>query len=1069
MSLRLASSLCRFAAAVVVVWLCAPLFSFSAHAIKPRDDGPPAADQTPEGDASTFDCSDDDASPPTGPIEVLPLGGVGARGAALLLSGESGGEVEGAVTWTSSGREGDAGQVPMQFMIEVDGRSLLAASPHSRVPIEVHGYLVDQTGTMVGHLGDRILLDGCRRAQMIEETGLKFVGELSAAPGLYSFRVLVRNGLTERFFLGRRELDLRFEDPLGVFLLPPLAAEPQDSWVMVGEHGLELGSVREKIPVIRTWPSAMPAWRADEPLELVLGCSALSESRQVSVRLFDRLGKAVLGRDVEVGQAVSTAHGVAFYRVSVAAPDVPVGEYRFAVVVTDANSGQTVSQSLPVLIHDLDSALVWTDPAAPRTRKSQPLDLWVEEPTPEDEPKDEGSPAEAAAPEAETPEAYVNIFDCPDDESPPPAGPIEALALGGVGARGAALLLSGQNGGEVEGAVIWTSNGRKDDAEQVSIQFMVEVDGRSLLAASPHLRIPIEVYGYLVDDTGTVVGHLADGILLEDCRRAQVIDETGLKFVGELSVPPGLYSFRVLVRNRLTRKFFLARRDLDVRTKDPLGVYLLPPLVAEPKDSWVMAGEHGLVLDSVRNEIPGIRSWPSAMPAWRADEPLEMVIGCSELGEGRPLSARLFDRLGHPVLDPDVEVGQPVSTANGLAFYRVSVAAPDVPVGEYRFAVVLTDPNSGQAVSQSLPVLIHDRDSAFVWTDPAAPRTQKSLPVSSQTDQPTPEALEVEMMRAAYLEALRMWSEGEAVAARRRLAEIEHPLESSASASSWRRLITIERLTGLTLAKTHPASLMAVALLHSDMYSWYQARREPQLARHSWQMAAMMARRTPAIDGWEPARGFGECMLLDLASRLIGSGQRQAARQMLEAAIATAPGSAPALLGLGALNERNGLPEEAVEELSRLYKKHPGNLEGRLRLAVNRARIGEYKAAEELFRGLLAPSSPLWIRTLAYQELGRLLIDKGRVDEAEMQLREGVARIPGDQRLQIQLAHALDQAWRPKEAESVVDQLEAHGRQQSTSPRYRYSAWPDLDADRVHSTLVDAQTLGLEALREALP
>ena len=293
MSLRLTSSHCRFAVAVVVVWLCAPLFSISAHAIKPRDDGPPAAAQTPKEDASTFDCPDDGSSPPTGPIEVLPLGGVGARGAALLLSGESGGEVEGAVVWTSSGREGDAEQVSMQFMVEVDGRSLLAASPHSRIPIEVHGYLVDETGTMVGHLGDRILLDGCRRAQMIEETGLKFVGELSAAPGLYSFRVLVRNGLTERFFLGRRELDLRFEDPLGVFLLPPLAAEPQDSWVMVGEHGLELSSVREKIPVIRSWPSAMPAWRADEPLELVVGCSELSESRRVSVRLFDRLGKAV--------------------------------------------------------------------------------------------------------------------------------------------------------------------------------------------------------------------------------------------------------------------------------------------------------------------------------------------------------------------------------------------------------------------------------------------------------------------------------------------------------------------------------------------------------------------------------------------------------------------------------------------------------------------------------------------------------------------------------------------------------------------------------------------------------
>jgi len=670
---------------------------------------------------------------------------------------------------------------------------------------------------------------------------------------------------------------------------------------------------------------------------------------------------------------------------------------------------------------------------------------------------------------AQVTDGDLSIFDCADDDASPPVGPIGIIPLGGVEARGAALLLSGQSGGEVEGAVIWTSSGRKSDAGKVSIQFMVEVDGRSLFAGSPHSRIPIEVYGYLLDEKGTVAGHLADGILLDECRRAQMIEKTGLKFVGDVDVLPGLYSFRVLVRNRLTRNFFLSRRDLDARFEDPLQMVLIPPLVAEPRDSWVMAGGHGLELGSAGEEIPGIRSWPSAMPVWRDDEPLEMVLGCSVLGEGRQVSARLYDRLGHPVLDPDVEVKQQVSTGHGLTFYSVSVAAPDVPVGEYRFAVFVTDANSGQTVSQYLPMLIHDRDTELVWTDPAAPRKTTSPSTPSTKDQPTPEDLQIETMRAAYIEVLRMWSEGEVVEARRKLAELEYPLESNASDRSWRQLITVERLTALTLAKSRPPSLMAVALLHRDMHSWYLARSETILAQHSWRMAAMIARVAPSIDGWERPVEFSECMLLDLASRLARSGQRHSARQLLETAAKIAPGSAPALLGLGALSERSGFPEEAVEELKTLYKKHPENVEGRLRLAINRARVGEEKAAEELLRGLLEPSSPLWIRTVAYQELGRLLIDKGRIDEAERRLREGVAQIPGNQRLQILLAHSLDRAQRPKEAGSVVDQLEMQGSQQNTSPRYRYSAWPDLDTDRVRSTLDEARTVGFEALREALP
>jgi protein involved in temperature-dependent protein secretion len=136
---------------------------------------------------------------------------------------------------------------------------------------------------------------------------------------------------------------------------------------------------------------------------------------------------------------------------------------------------------------------------------------------------------------------------------------------------------------------------------------------------------------------------------------------------------------------------------------------------------------------------------------------------------------------------------------------------------------------------------------------------------------------------------------------------------------------------------------------------------------------------------------------------------------------------------------------------------------------VNRRRLGAEKAAEKLLRGLLEPSAPRWIRTLAYQELGGLLVSEGRVGEAVELLREGVRRIPDNQRLRILELHALDLAGRSQEADSVVKALGERFSQQSTSPRYRYSRWPDLDGDRVRSTLEAAEVEGVAALKEALP
>ena len=323
-------------------------------------------------------------------------------------------------------------------------------------------------------------------------------------------------------------------------------------------------------------------------------------------------------------------------------------------------------------------------------------------------------------------------------------------------------------------------------------------------------------------------------------------------------------------------------------------------------------------------------------------------------------------------------------------------------------------------------------------------------------------------MRAAYLEALRLWSAEEKVEARRALSKLEGPVDAAGVPKIWRRLINMERVTAILTAKDNPASLMAVAFFHRDMFSWYLARRQMELARHSWQMVAMMARIAASRDSWDGADDFSECILLDVASHLAQTGQMRPAREVLMIAVKLAPKSAPALLGLGALYERSGVLQEAFDEFETLNKANPDHQEGRLRLAVNGSRLGKDKDAEELFRSLLSPSTSTWIRAVSYQEYGRLLLRKDRIKEAEELLGAAMLQLPKNQRLPILMAHALDRGQRPRGATAVIEDLDERGLRDTTSPRYRYSQWPDLDRERVRITLEESEEMGLAALRKAL-
>jgi Flp pilus assembly protein TadD/phage baseplate assembly protein W len=990
---------------------------------------------------------------PGTPLIAEPASAIGGRSSGLLMSGDRGGDVAGAVTWTVDGWNVDRSTVTVRFVVEVDGEMLLADSPPEPVPVDVVAYVLDERDALVEHVASSVTLESASQRSRVVDAGLKHMGAVTVPDRRCSLRILVLNRATGRYFLDRLDLESTRGTDGAPDLLPPLVAETSGRWYATVQPGLTTSGPGNGPTDPRAWPSARPAWRTDRSLNLAVTGAAVAEGNPLRVRLEDRAGGMVLEPRVDIGSVTTDASGTGSTDVAVDAPRLPTGVYRVVVSVDDGTGDRSIERSLSVLIHDGAEDLVWADSVVVPEVPEQPSAAAVVEA--------DGSPRADADDSGEDP-VIEGVA-----ATPPVGPPMVAVPISGVDAFGAALLMSGQSGGDIDGSVTWSVDHPVGSGDGIALRFVIEVSGESLLVDSPLQPMPIEFDAYLLDDRGELISHAASGLVLDDPGVGSWLRLHGLKYVGGLTAPAGRSSLRVLVRNRASGRYLLVRRELDLELGPDGTPVLLPPMVAEPAGMWLRAVQPGLEVtdDHVGPQDPHV--WPSARPVWRADQPLSMIVGGSAVAEGRPIRTRLEDRLGRVVLEPRIRLDQPTGNETDNDVAHAEVEAPDLPNGEYRLVMAVDESSGERAIEQELSVVIHDRPGEVAWTDLEETTDEPGAVVAVEADDMSGRRLEHESMRAAYLAGLRAWAEDDRVAARRIVNDLESPVASTKGTRAWRELVAAQGSVLSELASGRPGVLVAAVLLHRDMYYWYLARGEGALARHSWESAALLAIEAEDLDDWQPPAGFTEAVLLDLADHLVQARQPDAARQLLEEAEKIAPSSPRPLLALGALAERSGRLEDAIRPLKRLVELEPDHFEARLRLAVCRARVGDEKDAEELFRGLLAAEVPSWIRALAFQELGRLLITTGRVNDAADVLREGSSAVPDNQRMRILLAHALDAAGRPGQAASVLAGVEARTVGGNESPRYRYSRWPALDRAHVQSVLSGAETIARDALRQA--
>lgn len=915
----------------------------------------------------------------------------------LLASDRSGGDLVGGVSWTASqGQDGPGWSATI--VGEVEGNSLLVGHQSETLTVAVYGYVLSSTGDLIGHFHQQHTLPLASHATRLRSTGLRVVQSLQLASSPVSVRLAITNSETTRFLV----TTLDVTDPAAgtdvSTLLPPLVHDVADAWLVVTPDGVQPSAGRVTLGQHTYIPATRMVAVNGHSTDVVLVTAGRQRTTPVAARFVDANGVTQAQPRVVVGDRLTPAETApVMFQASIEPVDLPPDLYLLELTIDDPGIAALALHTLPIAVTEQPPTVAWT--------------------------------AAGIAAEEST------MVD---------ASPLEAQSIGSIGAQTAALLISGQRGGEVLGSLIWSVNPDGSTDGMAEIPFYVEVEGTSLLMDQSGPILNLGIFAYVFSSEGSLVGHLAQGLTLELQTYGEQLRDSGLKFVGMFDLPTGSHLLHLLVRNQDTGRLTLELARIDVPGGDDHQPVILPPVFPDPDGSWVITRQHGLDADSIGLALGQTHVIPAARAIVESRRPTELFIGVADWSEGTHITARVIDIQGRHVAEPLLTVADAAEVAqNGVRFFRATLGGLDLPVGWYMLELALEDASSGARRSRSIPIAVMVNRRPTVWaslsktvpTDRYTPHTSAPGP---RTASPTNGEME-----AGYLAALRVLADGDRYAARDRIASLERSAAAAGSSSAMSGLYRTQLRIARELAEAEPEALIPIVLLHRAVFRHYLAVGDDRLADHAGRLATALAEEVPPAWREEHGSGFPETVLVAIAADLVRSGLTSSAIELLERAVELAPHDPRALLALGATYERSGSYSEAVPPLRTLVQEHPDSAEGRLRLAVNLARTGDPNGAALHFRQLTTDRSSAWIQVISHQELARLI-----PADAEELLREGLARFPSDQALRIQLAQLLDARGRPWEASAIIEELASRAAAPETSPRVRYPTWPSMGLER---------------------
>ncbi len=124
--------------------------------------------------------------------------------------------------------------------------------------------------------------------------------------------------------------------------------------------------------------------------------------------------------------------------------------------------------------------------------------------------------------------------------------------------------------------------------DRAVVPVIVEIPGATLVKTASSDNLNLEIYAYATDQALKTKDYLSQNVFLDLARVGSQLAASGIKFYGSLSLPPGTFWLRVLLRNADTGRSGLLVVPVTVPPKESKGLFVLTPLFHEAAGNWVM-------------------------------------------------------------------------------------------------------------------------------------------------------------------------------------------------------------------------------------------------------------------------------------------------------------------------------------------------------------------------------------------------------------------------------------------------------------------------------------------------
>lgn len=245
------------------------------------------------------------------------------------------------------------------------------------------------------------------------------------------------------------------------------------------------------------------------------------------------------------------------------------------------------------------------------------------------------------------------------------------------------------------------------------VPVIVEVPGDRLLAKHLAPVMNVDVFVYAVDAAGATRDFLYQPIGLELGKVRETLARAGIKFYGQLRLPPGEYTLRTLVRDNETDRSGLSITPLTVPEEGAAAPFAAPPFFLSDARPWIMVKGKPRPSDETGAEYPfaiaGEAFVPAAFASLHSGETRQvcmMAYNFSPGGDALALTyaGRVLGVDGRPYGKVDLRLvrasdGEGEGQRKLLLEFRPSGLDP----GRYALAVKLQDPKTGKSSESSFP------------------------------------------------------------------------------------------------------------------------------------------------------------------------------------------------------------------------------------------------------------------------------------------------------------------------------------------------------------------------------